>query len=262
VILGLAFLIAAAPASSGSLGTLITVSAAGPKPGLAKAGVAKPVTWINATGARHRVVWSGGRFPTFTLSPHGRHTLHFATAGRYPYMVDGSKRGAVLVSAGGATSGGSNGKGKPLPTKWSGLYRSDAASNGGSGYQACSASWAGTLHFTVGSGGSITGSGVADEVPGTAQCALYEDPNRIVGVDYSVSGTISGTKITLSFSLTGVRGGGGGEGSGLVTHLGVHPSFTLTLVANAHAEVDVSFQYPFGNGGTITTHDTLSLSGS
>jgi hypothetical protein len=103
---------------------------------------------------------------------------------------------------------------------------------------------------------------VADEVPGTAQCALALDPHRIVGVDYSVSGTITGTKIILSFSITNLRGSGGGEGSGLVTHLSAKPKFTLTADANAHAKVAVSFQYPFGNGGTITTHDTLSLSGS
>jgi plastocyanin len=262
VIVGLAFLVVAAPASSGNLVTLVTVSAAGPKPALAKARVAKPVTWTNATGVRHRVVWSGGRFPSFTLSPHGRHTFHFAAAGRYPYIVDGSKHGAVLVSAGGAASGGSSGKGKPPPKTWSGLFRSDAASDGGSGYQACSTSWAGTLHFTVASGGSITGSGVADEVPGTAQCALYLDPKRIDGVDYSVGGTIAGTKITLSFSVTGVRGGPDGEGSGLLSHLSFNPTFTLTFNASGHAGVTKSFQYPFGNGGTVTTHDTLSLSGS
>jgi len=255
------FLIVAAPASGGSLGTVVTVSAAGPKPALARVRVAKPVTWINATGVRHRVVWTGGRFPTFTLAPHGRHTLHLGTAGRYPYIVDGREHGAVLVS-GGVTPGGGDGKGTTLPTKWSGLYQSDAASNGGAGYQACSTSWAGALHFTVASGGSVTGSGVADEVPGTAECALALDPNRIVGVDYSVSGTVSGTKITLSFTITNLRGSGGGEGSGLVSHLSARPKFTLTVDASAHAQVDASFQYPFGNGGTITTHDTLSLKGS
>jgi plastocyanin len=263
VIAGLAFFTAAAPASSGTLATSITVSTAGPKPALAKARVAKPVTWINATGTRHRVVLSGGRFASFTLSPHGRHTLHFAKAGRYPYMVDGSKPGVVVIGAGGATTpGGGKGKGSTVPKSWSGLFQSDAASNGGAGFQACSTSWAGALTFTVGSGGSIAGTGVADEVPGTAQCALIVDPNRIVGVDYTVSGTISGAAMTLSFTLTAIRGGGGGDGSGLVTHLGFRPSFTLTYDAGGHASEDFPFQYPFGNGGTITAHDTLTLSGS
>jgi hypothetical protein len=264
MIVGLVFLIVATPASSGSLATLITVSAAGPRPALAKGHIAQPVTWINATGVRHRVVWSGGRFRTFTLSPRGRHTLHFAAAGRYPYTVDGSTHGAVLISAGGAASGGSAGNGKTPPKTWSGLYRSNAASNGGAGYQACSTSWAGKLHFTVGSAGSVIGSGVVDEVPGTAQCALALDPKRIDSVDYSITGNVSGTKITLSFLLTNFRsiGVGGSDGSGLVTHLSFNPKFKLTFDASAHAKVAVSFQYPFGNGGTITTHDTLSVSGS
>lgn len=99
-------------------------------------------------------------------------------------------------------------------------------------------------------------------MPGTATCALLVDPNRIVGVDYAVSGTISGSQITLSLTLTSLRGGGGGDGSGFVTHVGLKPRLTLIRDTRTHAMVDANFQYPFGNGGTITTHDTLSVSGS
>jgi plastocyanin len=250
----------AAPASLGGTSVRIAVSAAGPKPASAAAQVGKPVTWVNATGTRRRVASVGGRFAAFTLAAHGSHTLRFAAAGRYPYVVDGRRHGVVVVGAGGGPPGGGAG-GTTLPTTWSGLYRADAASNGGAGFQACSTSWSGALHVTVGSGGAVSGGGVADEVPGSASCALYLDPNRVVGLDYTISGTISGQTMTLTLTLTGLRGGGGGEGSGLVSHISAKPTFKLAITG-ARAAADASFTYPFGNGGTITSHDTLSLSGS
>ncbi len=261
---GLACLVVAAPASSGSARVSIAVSAAGPKPVLAKAQVAQPVTWTNATGVRHRVVWSGGRFPSFTLSPHGRHTLHFAAAGRYSYKVDGRKHGAVLVSAGGAATGG---PGNPLlPTTWSGTIESDSQrvyvySDGG-GAQ-CNDHWHSDFSFTVQPGGTITA--------GTGKATLTSGPNCSGKFDTAGFATFPPAK-TIAFSVSGSKQANGftltlgSLSSDGVSYAGMSSLFATSLTATATGpSLTIPSTGACAAGATVPTSftvisDTLSSS--
>jgi len=93
-------------------------------------------------------------------------------------------------------------------------------------------------------------------------CSLALDPTRITGADFTVHGAVTATDLSLTFTLTALRGGPGGDGSGFVTHLGYEPTYELPVDSGGHAHATTDFSYPFGNGGTITTHDTLDLNGS
>jgi plastocyanin len=261
LLFGLAVVPAAAPTPGRTNAAVrISVSARGASPKLAHARVAQAVTWTNATAFAHRVDPKGRRFAAFVLHAHGRHTVHFKAPGRYGYRVDRRLSAVVVVGRGG--TGTPPAAKRTLLRTWSGTLHSDAASNGGAGYQACSTSWAGTLHFTVSSRGVAGGTGTANEVPGTAACALAVDPQRIMSVDFTVHGAVTLSDVSLTFTLTAIRGGGGGDGSGFVTHLGYQPTLELPIDARGHVRGTVDFSYPFGNGGTITAHDRLDLTGS
>jgi plastocyanin len=241
----------------------ISVSGYGAHPKLAHARVGQAVTWTNATASAHRVGPGGSGFAAFTLLAHGQHTVRFIAPGRYAYRVDGRWAAVVVVVV-------SGGPPKPKPpagprkllTTWSGTFHSDAASNGGAGYQACSTRWTGKVRFTVSSRGVAGGTGTANEIPGTATCALALDPKRITGASFTVHGAATATDLSLTFTLTALRGGPGGDGSGFVTHLAKAPTYKLPIDSRGHARAAPNFSYPFGNGGTITTHDTLDLNGS
>lgn len=261
LLLGLAVVPAAVPAPEGGVAAVkIAVSARGATPKLAHARVAQSVTWTNATASPHRVDPKGRGFAAFVLHAHGRHTVRFKAPGRYNYRVDRRLAAAVIVRARGSATPGT-GK-PPLLRTWSGTFHSDAASNGGAGYQACSTSWAGSLRFTASSSGAAGGTGTADEVPGTAVCALAVDPQRSTSVSFTVHGAVTRSDVSLTFTLTAIRGGGGGDGSGFITHLAYQPTIDLPIDASGRVHGTADFSYPFGNGGTITAHDRLDLTGS
>jgi hypothetical protein len=81
-------------------------------------------------------------------------------------------------------------------------------------------------------------------------------------VEVTVEGAVTRSDLSLTFTLTAIHGGFGGDGSGFVTHLGYQPTLELPIDARGHVRGTVDFSYPFGNGGTITTHDRLELTGS
>jgi plastocyanin len=263
LLIGLVVVPAAAPTPARTATVIaISVSGSGAQPKLARALVGQTVIWTNATASAHRVNPGGRGFAAFTLRAHGRHTVRFTAPGRYTYRVDGRWPGVVVVVRGGLPKPKPPAKPRKLLSTWSGTFHSDAASNGGAGYQACSTSWTGTVRFTVSSRGVAGGTGTANEMPGTATCALALDPTRITGADFTVRGAATTTRLSLTFTLTTARGGPGGEGSGFVTHLAKEPTYELPIDSRGHAHATPDFSYPFGNGGTITTRDTLDLNGS
>jgi plastocyanin len=253
VLSGLVLVPAAIPASQSTAAVRISVSARGSRPKLAHARVGEAVTWTNTTALTHRITPIRGGFRSFVLRAHADHTARFKRPGRYPYRVDG-RAGAVVVVLAGSTS-------PKLLRTWTGTFSSDAASDGGAGYQACSTTWSGTIHFTATSSGVASGAGTADEVAGTAKCALYVDPERINHVEFTVHGAVTVSDLSLTFTIVRFTGGVGGDGSGFVTHVAYQPTIEVQI-EKGHARGTADFSYPFGNGGTITAHDRLDLAGS
>jgi hypothetical protein len=73
------------------------------------------VVWLNLGNAAHRVT-SETRPPAwspFVLAPQGERSVRFARAGRFPYLVDGARRGVVIVTRRGKRGDGGGGSGGP-----------------------------------------------------------------------------------------------------------------------------------------------------
>lgn len=57
------------------------------------------VVWKNRGERSHRVASLTGSWPTFTVAPGAARSVPFRRAGRFPYRLDGRRRGLVLVGA-------------------------------------------------------------------------------------------------------------------------------------------------------------------
>lgn len=91
--------------------------------------VGASVLWTNAGTRQHEIVAQGEKFPTFTLTPGGTHSITFEQPGLYPYVLDSTVKGLVYVrkSSGGGVEGRDD-DGQPSASSSSGcvtIYRYD-----------------------------------------------------------------------------------------------------------------------------------------
>jgi plastocyanin len=163
-VLGSTVALAATPRSR-----TITVGDSSLKPTSATVGVGGSVTWTNTGKRRHRIASDTKSWAPFTLSPASRRTVRFKRAGRYPYHVDGKRKGLVVVAAAASSSGPSAGTGGG--EAWAGTFETTGTNDGTDrGGQVCTATWKGTLALTV-AGKKLTGTGEAS-LSGTPSCTV------------------------------------------------------------------------------------------
>ena len=67
------------------------------------------VRWRNAGGSRHHLSSDTNEWAPFDLAPGAQHDVAFRRSGRFPYSVDHSLKGVVVVEAGGAGSASQTG---------------------------------------------------------------------------------------------------------------------------------------------------------
>ncbi len=110
-LLALALNVALAIALTGALASIVGAAAGDPRvlvsddkvlPKEAHVRVGQTLEWRNTGQQQHRVVSDSGEWGPFNLLPSGRHETRFARAGRFPYTVDGTLKGVILVEGGGA----------------------------------------------------------------------------------------------------------------------------------------------------------------
>jgi hypothetical protein len=72
------------------------------------------VLWTNQGTRRHEITAAGGAFPSFSLAPEGTRSVPFMQPGQYPYLLDGTAKGKVIVVArpGGGGGGGTRDSGQ------------------------------------------------------------------------------------------------------------------------------------------------------
>lgn len=87
----------------------VKVGEAAPMPARLVIRVGGSVTWANTGKRAHRVASDTKAWPAFSLAPGNRRTIRFAKPGRYPYHVDGARKGLIIVTA--VSSGPSGGNG-------------------------------------------------------------------------------------------------------------------------------------------------------
>ena len=117
----------------------VTVGDSSLKPASVTIAVGGSVTWLDSGRRSHRITSDTRAFPAISLAPASRHTVGFNRTGRYRYHVDGRRKGLVIVVA--RAAGGE---------AWSGTFESHGTNDGTDrGGQICTATWKGTLAFTV-----------------------------------------------------------------------------------------------------------------
>ena len=147
----------------------ITVGDGSLKPTSITVGVGGSVAWMSAGKRTHRVVSDTRAWAPFTLLPAKRHAVRFTRTGRYPYHVDGTRKGLVVVVA--APSGSGSGTGGSAGEAWAGTFETMGTNDGTArGGQVCKATWKGTLAFKV-AGKKVSGSGQAS-LSGTPSCTV------------------------------------------------------------------------------------------
>jgi plastocyanin len=141
------------------------------KPTTVTIGVGGSVTWMNAGTRSHRIVSDTRAWTPFTLLPAKRKAVQFARSGRYPYRVDGTRKGLVVVVAGSPPTGGAGASGNAGAEAWAGTLETNGTNDGTDrGGQVCTATWKGTLALKVAKG-KVSGSGEAS-LSGTPSCSI------------------------------------------------------------------------------------------
>ena len=144
---------------------IVTVGDGSLKPASITVGVGGSVAWTNAGKQGHRIASDTRAWTPFTLPPSKRHAVRFTRTGRYPYHVDATRKGLVIVVAAPSGSGGS------AVEAWAGTLETTGTNDGTArGGQVCTATWKGTLAFKV-AGTKVSGSGQAS-LSGTPSCSV------------------------------------------------------------------------------------------
>jgi plastocyanin len=220
------------------------------KPGTATVVVGGSVTWLDSGKKAHRVTSDTRAFPAFSLAPGKRHMVRFKRTGRYRYHVDGKRKGLVVVVAA-ETAGAAS---------WSGSIESHGVVVGA---QTCSASWKGTLRFTV-SGGKLDGSGEA-ALSDTPTCSEKLGTPPIDHVTFTTDGTETtgpaGTTEQLLMHPTKVEPIPGYDEGGFLLHFGNKgEGLPLTLpVTGNRIDVQLKKTVPLSNStATLADHFVLT----
>jgi plastocyanin len=101
---------------TGVVVVLLGASPSGPSVTIADSGLTPPevtvaaggsVAWTNRGTRQHEITAAGDAFPRFSLAPEGTRSVPFMKPGKYPYLLDGAVKGAVIVvgTGGGRGSG-------------------------------------------------------------------------------------------------------------------------------------------------------------
>ena len=82
--------------------TVVLVGDSAIRPLTALAPVRTTVVWRNAGNHAHRIASTTRAWTAFSIGPGARHAVKFRRAGRFPYVVDGTRKGLLVVGRRGA----------------------------------------------------------------------------------------------------------------------------------------------------------------
>jgi plastocyanin len=134
----------------------VEVSDTALEPATTAIGPGDSVAWLDTGRHSHRVTSDNGTWKALVLRPKQGATVTFPRIGTYHYHVDGRRKGIVqvkVVVVRPPSASASNGE------QWTGSFRSDGIVVGTG--QTCSATWTGTVRFTVTTKGKVSGTGKA-----------------------------------------------------------------------------------------------------
>ena len=96
----------------------VRISGRALKPATIRIGPGKAVTWIACGAGNRRVASTTGAWAAFTLSPNRQRRIVFPRVGRYPYTVDGTTQGVVVVAVLGAAKPPGQGTGEQRTVRY------------------------------------------------------------------------------------------------------------------------------------------------
>ena len=101
----------------------VTIADSGLTPPEVTVAAGGSIAWINRGTRQHEITAAGAAFPRFSLAPEGTRSVPFMKPGKYPYLLDGTVKGTVIVVGPGG-GGGSGASGQSSACRPS-IYRYD-----------------------------------------------------------------------------------------------------------------------------------------
>ena len=257
-------LVLAATASAATQQARVSVSEGSIAPATVKISPGASIEWLNRGKRQHWITSDLGRWPAFALSPGKSRTISFGKAGRYPYHVDGKRRGLVVVGTPPAT-----GKTEPPAAhagvvKWTGAIISDTTRLYPSGQGSCKDQWYTSLAFALAPNGSLSGTGTAT-LTGGPTCTKITNHPSLKTIRVRVSGSADSKRFLLRLQeIAHSPGLPAAEWAGFLSVFVkdiTAPTIPPTLTIPRRYPCDSGFHH-FSTSLVLPTHDRLTTQSS